>query len=118
VSGKIAGCGALKEHDGTLGKIKAMRTSVHFLRRGVAALLLDEILAEAQRRGYQEVGLETGTIGAFTAARNLYHKFGFTKCGPFADYVKEPNSVCMSKILCFEKVTEKRRISDFFYVNQ
>jgi putative acetyltransferase len=33
---------------------------------------------------------------AFEPAQRLYRSFGFTYCGPFADYKADPNSVFMS----------------------
>ena len=57
--------------------------------------MLDHILAEARRRGYRRLLLETGSMAAFEPARQLYLRAGFAYCGPFADYVEDPNSVFM-----------------------
>jgi putative acetyltransferase len=97
--GELLGCGALKELDHQHGEIKSMRTASRHRRKGVAAQLLETILTEARRRNYNRVSLETGSMAAFTPAHNLYAKFGFTPCGPFADYVEDPNSVFMTKEL-------------------
>ena len=32
----------------------------------------------------------------FRPARTLYAKYGFRECGPFGDYVLDPNSVFMT----------------------
>ena len=98
-SGDLLGCGALKELGSAEGEIKSMRTATEHLRKGVAAALLEHILAEARRRGYSRLNLETGSMAAFAPARQLYERFGFTYCGPFADYVEDPNSVFMTKTL-------------------
>ncbi len=95
--GTLAGCGALRELDVTHGEIKSMRTARGFLRRGVAALLLHHILGEARRRGYGRVSLETGSMPYFAPARELYLRFGFEVCGPFAGYKSDPNSVFMTR---------------------
>lgn len=95
----LLGCGALKELDPQNAEIKSMRTVARYLRRGVATALLDYILGEGQRRGYRRISLETGSMAAFEPARELYLRFGFTYCGPFADYVDDPNSVFMTKEL-------------------
>jgi len=92
---EIAGCGALKELDAAHGEIKSMRTAAAFLRRGVASLLLQHIIGEARRRGYRRLSLETGATAWFEPAHRLYRKEGFTPCGPFGDYVDDPNSVFM-----------------------
>lgn len=36
---------------------------------------------------------------AFEPVRRLYERCGFTYCAPFADYVEDPNSVFMTKLL-------------------
>ncbi len=97
--GELLGCGALKELDSRHGELKSMRTASHHLRRGVARTLLNHILEEARRRGYSRLSLETGSAEAFEPARRLYARFGFTYCGPFADYVEDPYSVFMTKEL-------------------
>lgn len=96
-SGLLLGCGALKELDTLSGEIKSMRTAQHARGQGVAALLLDRILAEARARGYRQVFLETGSQDFFAPARRLYARHGFTACPPFAGYVEDPNSVFMAR---------------------
>jgi putative acetyltransferase len=88
----LAGCGAVKELDPQRGEVKSMRTAPAYLRRGVAAAVLAEIVATARDRGYDELLLETGTGPAFDAAHALYARFGFVPCGPFADYSDDPFS--------------------------
>jgi putative acetyltransferase len=92
----LAGCGALNELDASLGEIKSMRTAQAYLRRGVAAMLLQHIIAESRRRGYRRLSLETGSMAYFEPARGLYAKAGFKLCPPFADYIEDPNSVFMT----------------------
>ena len=96
---ELLGCGALKELDPQHGEIKSMRTASIHRRRGVAAKLLERILEEAKRRNYKRVSLETGSMDAFAPAHNLYVRFGFKECGPFADYTEDPNSLFMTKEL-------------------
>jgi putative acetyltransferase len=98
-SGELLGCGALKELDSQHAEIKSMRTSSLHLRKGVAKTLLEHILEEARRRGYSRLSLETGSMEAFEPARQLYANFGFTYCGPFADYIEDPYSVFMTRAL-------------------
>lgn len=93
----LIGCGALKELDATHGEVKSMRTSATYRGKGVAAAMLRHILNEAQTRGYHRVSLETGAMPFFQPARNLYARFGFEYCGPFANYTADPNSVFMTK---------------------
>ena len=90
--GELLGCGALKELDARHGEIKSMRTAKAHLGRGVASALLSHIIAEANRRSYTRLSLETGSGAAFVPAHSLYQKFGFEFCGPFGDYTDDPFS--------------------------
>ena len=92
----LMGCGAIKELNPTHGEVKSMRTSPQHLRKGVAGKLLEHILAAAQQRGYQRVSLETGSMDAFKPAHELYTRFGFVECEPFADYKTDPYSIFMT----------------------
>ena len=96
---QLLGCGALKELSPSHGEVKSMRTGRAHLRKGVARAILGRILEEARRRRYERLSLETGTMAAFQPAQRLYASFGFTCCGPFADYVEDPNSVFMTRAL-------------------
>ena len=95
----LLGCGALKALDARHGEIKSMRTAAVHRRNGVAQAMLQHSLAEAAKRGYARLSLETGTQADFEPARRLYRKFGFEECPPFADYVEDPNSVFMTRAL-------------------
>ena len=96
---ELLGCGALREIDPHHAELKSMRTAEAHLRRGVAAFILEHLLAEGRRRGYTRISLETGAHEAFEPARRLYAKHGFAFCGPFADYRPDPYSVFMTKAL-------------------
>jgi putative acetyltransferase len=93
---ELMGCGALKELDPGHGEIKSMRTARGFMRQGVARRMLGHILAEARRRRYRRLSLETGSTAAFGPAQRLYLESGFRRCGPFADYTDDPNSIYMT----------------------
>lgn len=92
----LRGCVALKELDAGHGELKSMRTDAAARGRGLGARLLEHVLAEAARRGYRRVSLETGTQEFFRPARTLYARYGFRECGPFGDYRRDPNSVFMT----------------------
>ena len=59
--GEVLGCIALKQLDERHGEIKSMRTASAHLRKGVGAALLEHLVAEARRRGYERLSLETGS---------------------------------------------------------
>lgn len=94
--GALLGCGALKELMPGHGEIKSMHTAAEHRGKGVAARLVEHILAEAQRRGYRRLSLETGSAESFAPARALYARFGFRDCPPFADYPEDPYSAFMT----------------------
>ncbi len=95
----LVGVGALKELDARHGEVKSMRTPQALRRRGAGRALLAHIVAEARSRGYERLSLETGSMEAFRPAQRLYESFGFTTCGPFGDYVEDPNSLFMTRLL-------------------
>jgi putative acetyltransferase len=93
----LAGCGALKELNKEHGEIKSMRTAYAYQRKGVASQMLRHLIAEAERRGYPRVSLETGSMDYFEPARKLYASFGFKFCGPVGSYRDDPNSLFMTR---------------------
>jgi len=96
---QLAGCGALKQIDPTHGEVKSMRTAKTHLRRGVAAQILDQIMTEARRRGYQRLSLETGANSYFEPAHHLYRKAGFRECPAFTGYKPDHNSLFFTREL-------------------
>ncbi|MNC99143.1 putative N-acetyltransferase YsnE [compost metagenome] len=58
--------------------------------------MVAHIIAEARRRNYARLSLETGSQDAFEPARKLYESVGFNRCGPFEGYAEDPNSVYMT----------------------
>ena len=95
----LAGIGALKALSPDHGEIKSMHVAEDFRGRGLGSILLHHVLDEARRRGMSRVSLETGSWPYFEPARALYRRHGFADTGPFADYVDDPNSCFMTKLL-------------------
>ena len=96
---ELLGCGALKELDSKSGEVKSMRTAKAHRRMGVASKILEHIIKEAERRGYDCLNLETGAMPEFAPAQALYTRYRFEYRGPFAEYIDDPNSVFMTKRL-------------------
>ncbi|HHI5002076.1 GNAT family N-acetyltransferase [Vibrio parahaemolyticus] len=96
---ELQGCLAIKELTPDHIELKSMRTSQSARKSGVATKLLNHALNEAIDRGYRKVSLETGTQEFFKPARNLYEKFGFMYCEPFADYKLDPHSHFLTREL-------------------
>jgi putative acetyltransferase len=93
---ELLGCGALKELDRAHGEVKSMRTPARLRRRGAGRAILAHIIEVARSRNYGRLSLETGSMEGFRPAWTLYESFGFARCGPFAGYVEDPNSVFMT----------------------
>jgi putative acetyltransferase len=83
---EIAGIGALKDLGGGAGELKSMRTHPNFLRRGIAASLLEHIIGVARVTGMKRLSLETGSGLYFEPALSLYRRRGFVNGNEFADY--------------------------------
>jgi putative acetyltransferase len=75
--------------------VKSMRTHPDFLRRGLAAALLETIIADAQAQGLSVLSLETGSGPAFEPALALYRRRGFVNGEAFADYVLTDFNQCL-----------------------
>jgi putative acetyltransferase len=82
----LLGLGALKRLDDRHAELKSMRTAPDHLRRGVAAAILDHLIAQARTLGVARLSLETGSHPAFEPAHALYARAGFVACPPFGDY--------------------------------
>lgn len=92
----LLGCGALQQLDARHGEIKSMRTPEALRGRGAGKAILAHIIEVARWRGYERLSLETGSMDSFIPARRLYESFGFTYCGPFANYREDPYSSFMT----------------------
>jgi GrpB-like predicted nucleotidyltransferase (UPF0157 family)/GNAT superfamily N-acetyltransferase len=103
----LLGFGALKELEPRAGEIKSMRTADAHLRKGVAAAILDHIIAEARRRGYARLSLETGSGPAFEPALKLYRKYDFVDGPPFGGYTRSAFNQFLH--LDLEQTTDSRR---------
>jgi putative acetyltransferase len=96
---RLAGCGAhgLKL---TVGGAELLeRAAPAYRSRGVGKAILHHLLDEARGRGYARVSLETGRHEPFLPARRLYEAHGFLECEPFANYVRDDFSICMTREL-------------------
>jgi putative acetyltransferase len=92
----LAGFGALKQLDKTHGEVKSMRAAPAARGTGVGRAILLHIVAEARKRGYARLSLETGTASLHAPAVSLYRSVGFANCEPFADYQASPHNQFMS----------------------
>ena len=93
--GRVAAIGAMKRLDRERVEIKSMRTHPDFLRKGLAAVLLDAIIERATDEGYTILSLETGSGPHFDAALALYRRRGFENGEAFADYANTDFNQCL-----------------------
>lgn len=94
--GLAIGCGAILIK-GAHGELKRFYTSPALRGRGVARSLLAFLEEQARARGCAEFVLETGNLQLGAIA--LYLRCGYERCGPFDQYVDDPHSVFMRKIV-------------------
>lgn len=92
----LAGCAAYKKIDNNHAEIKSMRTSHAYRGCGIGSILLTHLIKEAQNQAYTRLSLETGSMPFFAPARAMYEKHGFIYCGPFDNYIDDPNSQFMT----------------------
>lgn len=95
----LVGTVALQNLNPVHEELKSMRTDPAARGNGVASALLRHALHDARARGITRISLETGSQDFFAPARALYRKHGFTECGPFEDYLPDPNSTFMTLAL-------------------
>jgi putative acetyltransferase len=95
VEGQAAAIGAIKRLDEKSAELKSMRTLPQFLRQGLAAALLETIIAHARSQGLTRISLETGSGPAFDPALALYRKRGFVNGAAFGDYVLTDFNQCL-----------------------
>lgn len=88
----LAGFGALKQLDPAHGEVKSMRASPVARGKGVGRAMLEHIVAEARKRGYERLSLETGTATLHAPAISLYRSAGFVSCEAFGDYRPSPHN--------------------------
>ena len=89
-------CGAFRPFEGA-AEIKRMYVMPSMRGRGLACAVLDFLEAEAVRRGFSRVILETGR--QMTEALGLYRSRGWKEIPVFGPYVGDPKSICFEKPL-------------------
>ncbi len=95
---RAVACGALRRHDDGIGEVKRMYTQPFARGRGIGGMVLAEIEALARHEGLTRLVLESGHLNH--AARRIYERAGFSRCGPVLAYLDIPYSVFYDKKLC------------------
>tara|TARA_B100000902_G_scaffold246033_1_gene232900 strand:- start:113 stop:568 length:456 start_codon:yes stop_codon:yes gene_type:complete len=89
---KLLGCGALKFLEKSHGEFKSIRVADEFKKKGIGERIINHLIDEAKKLKISKLSIETGAGDFFLPARNLFSKFGFKTCPPFAHYKEDPNS--------------------------
>ena len=89
---KLIGCGALKFLEKNHGEFKSIRVADEFKKKGIGERIINHLIGEAKKLKISKLSIETGAGDFFLPARNLFSKFGFKSCPPFAHYKEDPNS--------------------------
>ena len=89
---KLVGCGALKFLEKNHGEFKSIRVADEFKKKGIGERIINHLIGEAKKLKISKLSIETGAGDFFLPARNLFTKFGFKSCPPFAHYKDDPNS--------------------------
>ncbi len=89
---KLIGCGALKFLEKNHGEFKSIRVADEFRKKGVGVRIINHLVEEAKKLKIEKLSIETGAGKFFLPARNLFSKFGFKTCPPFAHYKEDSNS--------------------------
>jgi putative acetyltransferase len=94
--GEALGCGALWHRDPAYGEIKRIYVRPEARGLKLSKLILAALEDNAREHGLKVIKLETGTLQP--EALGLFATWGFTRCGPYADYpTDDPYSVFMEK---------------------
>ena len=98
----VVGTAALVDNGDATAELKRMFVSPSSRGLGVGSLLLGAVEDRARELGIPVLRLETGLPQA--AAIALYEKHGFAHIPQFGQYVGDPTSVCMEKVLAIPLV--------------
>lgn len=83
VDGALAGCVAMKKHEGeeNTGELKRLYVRPEFRGKGYARKLSEKIVEDAKAVGYDALYLDT--LPFLTAAQRLYGSMGFEVCAAY-----------------------------------
>lgn len=96
IKGRAVGCVAAADM-GDYVEVKRLFVEPATQGSGLGRALMEHLEAAAHAQGHRLIRLETGD--KLVAAGRLYAALGYTRRGPFADYLDVPTSTFMEKTL-------------------
>ena len=93
IEGRPAGCIAMFHHDAQTAIIRRLYVAHAFRGHGVGRTLVTAVIAEATKRSYERLALDTDPT-LLESAYRLYLSLGFEDCEPYAPMHYE-HAVCM-----------------------
>ena len=95
--GKPIGCGCFKKFSDDTAEVKRMYVQPEYRKKGIGAMILQELEKWAAEKGYKYAVLETAQKQP--EAIHLYHKSGYTVIDNYGQYTDMPMSICLKKSL-------------------
>lgn len=95
--GEAAACIALRRLDSRRAELKRLYVRPCFRGRGLSSLLLERIISDARKIGYEEILLDT--LPCLESALRLYLNHGFTFTERYNDSPEE-DTIFMHKVIC------------------
>ena len=89
------GCGAFKEYELNVAEIKRMFVNPNHRNKGIAKMILQELINWSQEENFTTAILETAQ--KLKPAIALYQKFGFEITPNYGQYINVESSVCMRR---------------------
>lgn len=96
IGGKAAGCCALKPLEEKICELKRLFVLEEHRGRGLSRMLMERILIEARRRGYEKIRLDT--LAVMKPALGLYKSVGFEEISAYI-YNPLPGALYFEKVL-------------------
>ncbi|MGD0250211.1 MAG: GNAT family N-acetyltransferase [Thermoplasmata archaeon] len=81
VGSRLAGCVGLRPIDQETSEMKRLFVRNEFRGQGIGRCLVDRVIADARRIGYQRMRLDT--VPDMAEAIRLYHQSGFVQISPY-----------------------------------
>ena len=97
LAGQPMACGAVTKLSPETGEIKRVYVKPAVRGRGFSKRIMQQLEAESRRMGLRRLRLETGARQP--ESLGLYRSLGYYDIPKFGEYINDPHSLCMEKML-------------------